>query len=62
MDLDDLPQKKKPAMVIGEPLDSVSLAELAQRITELEGEIARIRAEIAKKQASMAAAASFFKK
>ncbi len=60
MDLEDLP-KKKPDMVIGENLDSISVAELEQRIVLLDSEIARLRAEIAKKQASKAAAASFFK-
>jgi len=60
MDLDDLP-KKKPDMVIGENLEAISVAELEQRILLLESEIARIRADIAKKQASKAAAASFFK-
>jgi len=60
MELDDLP-KKKPDMVIGENLEAISVAELEQRILLLESEIARIRADIAKKQASKAAAASFFK-
>ncbi len=60
MDLEDAPLKK-PGMVIGENLDSISEAELGQRILVLESEITRIRAEIAKKQASKAAADSFFK-
>ena len=60
MDLDDAP--KKPAnMVIGENLDAISVAELEQRISALDSEIARIRAEIAKKQSSKAAAAAFFR-
>ena len=60
MDMDELP-KPKPKMVIGENLDEISLAELAQRIESLEAEITRVRAEIARKQAGKAAAAAFFK-
>jgi len=60
MDMDELP-KKRPDMVIGENLDAVSIAELEQRILILESETNRLRAEIAKKQASKAAAASFFR-
>jgi uncharacterized small protein (DUF1192 family) len=60
MDIEDRPQPK-PNMVIGENLDSISITELEQRIVSLDSEISRIRAEIAKKQASKAAAASFFK-
>ncbi|MDE2383582.1 MAG: DUF1192 domain-containing protein [Alphaproteobacteria bacterium] len=60
MDIDDLPSKK-PVMVIGENLEAISVAELEQRVGALESEIARLRAEIAKKQASKAAAASFFR-
>lgn len=60
MDLDDQP-KRKPEMVIGENLDSISIAELEHRIVTLDSEIVRLRTEIAKKQASMAAAASFFR-
>ena len=53
--------KPKVDMVIGENLDAISVAELAQRISTLESEIVRLQAEIAKKQASKAAAASFFR-
>jgi len=60
MELEDLP-KKKTDMVIGENLDSISVAELEQRVVLLDSEIVRLRAEITKKQASKAAAASFFK-
>ena len=59
-DLEDQP-KRKSDMVIGENLDAISIAELEQRITTLDSEITRLRAEIAKKQASKAAAASFFR-
>jgi uncharacterized small protein (DUF1192 family) len=60
MELDDAPQKT-PSMVIGENLDSISVAELEQRIHVLQEEITRVRAEIAKKQASRSAADSFFR-
>jgi len=60
MDIEDLP-KKSSAMVIGESLDAISVAELEQRIVLLDSEIARMRAEIAKKQASKAAAQLFFR-
>ena len=60
MSFEDLPQK--PAgIVIGENLDLLSLAELAQRIDALDSEIARIRAAIAAKQASKHAADAFFR-
>jgi uncharacterized small protein (DUF1192 family) len=60
MDLENEP-RPKPNIVIGENLDSISRAELEQRIIDLESEIARIRAEIVKKQAGIAAADAFFK-
>jgi uncharacterized small protein (DUF1192 family) len=60
MDLDDLP-KKKPDMVIGEILDTLSVAELEQRIQALDSEIARVKDEIAKKLATMNAADAFFR-
>ncbi len=60
MELDDQP-RRPTNMVIGENLDAISIAELEHRIVSLDSEIHRIRAEIAKKQASKAAAASFFK-
>ena len=46
---------------IGEPLDTMSLKELAERIATLQGEIARLEAVVAAKQASKQAADSFFK-
>ncbi len=60
MEPDDLP-KAKSQLVAGEPLDSISIAELESRIIAFEGEIARLRAEVARKQASKAAADAFFK-
>lgn len=60
MEPDDLP-KPKPKLTVGDPLDTISIAELEQRILAFEGEIARIRAEISKKAASKAAADAFFR-
>ncbi len=53
--------KKKPAHEIGQPLDSLSGGELAERINLLREEIARLEAAKAAKAASAAAAAAFFK-
>jgi len=60
MDLDDAP-KKPTNMVIGENLDAISVAELEQRIQDLDSEIIRLKAEITKKQASRSAADAFFR-
>lgn len=60
MEPDDLP-RPKPKPTVGEPLDTVSLQELQERIVAFEAEITRIRAEIARKQASKAAADAFFR-
>ena len=60
MDLENEP-RPKPNMVIGENLDDISVAELEQRISDLDSEILRLRAEIVKKQSSKAAAAAFFR-
>jgi uncharacterized small protein (DUF1192 family) len=60
MEPEDLP-KKKPAMVIGENLDLLSIAELEQRIEALDSEIVRVRAAIEAKRASKSAADAFFR-
>ncbi|MEM7428985.1 MAG: DUF1192 domain-containing protein [Pseudomonadota bacterium] len=59
----DEEERKKPAaeIVIGEDLSSISVDELAERITTLEAEISRIRAEIVSKQATRTTADNFFK-
>ena len=54
--------KPKSQMTVGEPLATLSIGELEQRIKALEAEIARVRAEIEKKQAHEAAAAALFKR
>jgi uncharacterized small protein (DUF1192 family) len=62
MDLDDLlPQKKPSGIVIGDSLETLSLAELEKRIKDLDLEIARVRAEIDRKKRHEEAARAFFK-
>ena len=62
-DPDDLnPKKPKTEIVIGQDLSAMSEFELSARIAALEAEIARSRDAIAARQATKAAADSFFKK
>jgi uncharacterized small protein (DUF1192 family) len=60
MDPDDLP-KPKPKVTVGDNLDLMSVADLEQRIDDLESEIARVRAAIVQKRASKSAADAFFR-
>lgn len=60
MDWDE-PVAKKSAVMLGEPLATLSINELEGRIAVLNDEIERVRAEIAKKRAHEAAAAAIFK-
>jgi len=60
-DDDDRP-KKKVSHEIGQELTLLSVKELQERIALMREEIARLEADIAKKQASLSAADSFFKK
>ncbi|MGH6907572.1 MAG: DUF1192 domain-containing protein [Aestuariivirga sp.] len=60
MDPDDLP-KPKPQIIVGENLERLSVAELEQRIEDLESEIVRVRAAIDAKRASKNAADAFFR-
>jgi len=63
VDSDDLvPKKKRSAIVLGEDLSEMSAPELELRISELETEIARCREAIAARNATKAAAATFFKR
>jgi uncharacterized small protein (DUF1192 family) len=63
LDPDDLPLKKKSTeIVLGQDLSQLSEFELAARIMDMEGEIARCRAAIGARQATKSAADSFFKK
>lgn len=63
MDLDDLMPAKKPgsSATIGENLETLSVAELEQRIKQLQEEIERVRLELDKKRKHEAAAQSLFK-
>jgi uncharacterized small protein (DUF1192 family) len=61
IDPDDLP-KKKITHEMGQELALLSVAELAERITLLKDEIARLEAEMKRKSASKSAADMFFKK
>lgn len=57
-------EPKRPAtrdITVGEPLATLSIAELEARVAALTGEIARVEKEIAAKKAHEAAAAAFFK-
>lgn len=58
---DDQPKRSR-APQVGEDLATLSLDELAARITLLRDEIDRIEAAIRAKQASAAAADAFFKR
>jgi len=63
MDWDtDRPKPTRPAITVGEPLGSLSIAELEARIAALTQEIERVRQEVRAKQAHEAAATAFFKK
>ena len=57
-----LPRKKRAAIVLGEDLSELSAPELELRIAEMETEIARYREAIAARNATKAAAATFFKR
>jgi uncharacterized small protein (DUF1192 family) len=57
-----MPKKKRSAIVLGEDLSDLSAPELESRIGELETEIARCREAIAARNATKAAAATFFKR
>ena len=60
-DDDDRP-RKAVSHEIGQPLDTLSLADLDERIALLRAEIARIEAARSAKQAAQGAADAFFKR
>lgn len=55
------PRKPVPEIVLGQDLSTMSEHELNARIQSLESEIARCREAIKARQATKAAASSFFK-
>ena len=57
-----LPKKKRAGIVLGEDLSEMSAPELELRIAELETEITRCREAIGARNATKAAAATFFKR
>jgi uncharacterized small protein (DUF1192 family) len=60
---DDEPVKpKKVVHAIGEDLSRLSAGELAERIGQLQAEIARLEAELSSKGATKAAAEALFKR
>jgi len=61
-DPDDLPKKPKTEIVLGQDLSAMSEFELIARIEALEGEVVRAKDAIKARQATKAAADSFFKK
>jgi uncharacterized small protein (DUF1192 family) len=64
-DLDEIfgapPRKEVPALGIGHSLDDLSVQEIDERITALRAEITRLEDTRRAKQASLSAAAAFFK-
>lgn len=62
MDWDDLKPKAPKGIVVGESLESLSVAELEARIVTLQQEIERVRAELAAKKAHGSAADAIFKR
>jgi uncharacterized small protein (DUF1192 family) len=58
---DDKPRPKPPAHEMGQDLSTLSIAELDERIELLEREIERLREARSRKEASRAAATTFFK-
>ena len=63
MDWDDItPKKPVTAAIIGESLETLSVAELEQRIADLQREIERIKAELEAKRRHEDAASALFKR
>ncbi len=58
---DPAPRKKPASHEVGQVLDALSVNELEERIALLRGEIERLEAAKKAKEASKAAADSFFK-
>lgn len=62
MDWDDIDKRaRKAGAAMGDNLETLSVAELIERIAALEAEIHRTKAELEKKQAHEKRAAALFK-
>jgi len=61
MDWDDVEPKKAPVGAIGDNLENMSVAELVQRITDLQDEVQRVEKERDRKLQLGAAADQVFK-
>jgi uncharacterized small protein (DUF1192 family) len=62
MNWDDERPKPKASAGIGDNLETLSVAELEQRIAAFSAEIERVKAELARKRAHESAAEALFKK
>jgi uncharacterized small protein (DUF1192 family) len=62
MDWDDDKPRPPRVTVVGEKLDDWSVADLEQRVRDLEGEIGRVRGILTAKKLHTAAADALFKK
>ena len=62
MDWDDIQKKPVKAVTLGETLETLSIAELENRIEGLKSEISRVETELLKKRSHEAAAAALFKR
>jgi len=61
MDWDDVRTPANKNFAIGEPLSTLSIAELEARVASLDAEIARVKTEIAAKRRQADAANAIFK-
>ena len=61
MDWDETPKSVKET-VVGESLETLSVAELQARIEDLEREVERVKAELAAKHRHESAASAIFKR
>jgi uncharacterized small protein (DUF1192 family) len=61
MDWDEVRTPAARAASIGEPLDTLGIAELEARVAALDAEIVRVKAEIERKKQRAAAADALFK-
>jgi len=62
MDWDEIRPKPAAGAMIGENLETLSVAELEARIAALEGEIARVKTELEAKRRHEDAASALFKR